>query len=306
MGKRNSRFKKDIDQQAITWFHQTDDQLPFDAFGNVEKENRIKDEIFSQIQQQINQPKSFKLFFIRAAAAILLIASIGIALYRPNSTAGLSKDQIWTTYTSKAGETKSITLADQSVVTLRPKATLCVPATFSTDSKRVVKLEGGEAYFSIARNPKHPFIVQSGQISTQVLGTAFNIKNKTNEVEVAVSHGKVQVNDKDHRLAYLTKGKLIRFNTQSGAFELDSINTDYVAAWNKSTMDLDNVSFKELAYIFNSWYSTELRPADAEIAGLRYTLTISKADNEQRILKIIAKIHGLKTRTENGKIILFR
>ncbi|TKC65450.1 DUF4974 domain-containing protein [Pedobacter hiemivivus] len=308
MGKTNSRFKKDIDQQAITWFHQTDDKIPFDAFGDVDKENRIKDEIFDLVRQKINPHKSFKLFFIRAAAAILLIASIGVALYRANDTVGLNKNQVWMTYTSKAGETKTITLTDRSVITLRPGTKLYVPATFTTSNKRIVKLEGGEAYFSIARNPERPFVVQSGQISTQVLGTAFNIKNKADltEVEVAVSHGKVQVNNKDHRLAYLSKGELIRFNTKSGTFKLDSINTNYVAAWNKSTMDLDNVSFKELGYIFNSCYGIELLAPDAGIAELRYTFSISKTDNAQRILKIIAKIHGLHTRTENGKVILYR
>jgi transmembrane sensor len=308
MGKTNSRFKKDIDQQATTWFHQTDDKIPFDAFGDVDKENRIKDEIFNLVHQKINPHKSFKLFFIRAAAAILLIASIGIALYRPNSTAGLNTNQSWTIYTSKAGETKTITLRDRSVITLRPGTKLYVPETFTTANKRIVKLESGEAYFSIARNPERPFIVQSGQISTQVLGTEFNIKNKpdSTEVEVAVSHGKVQVNDKNHRLAYLSKGELIRFNNKSGSFELDSINTNYVAAWNKSTIDLDNVSFKELAYILNSCYSIELLAADAGIAELRYTFSINKTDNAQRILNIIAKIHGLHTRTENGKVILYR
>lgn len=308
MGKTNSRFKKDVDQRAITWFHQTDDKLPFDAFGDIDKENRIKDEIFDQIYQKVNQHKSFKLFFIRAAAAILLITSIGITLYRSGSKPEVNRNETWTTYSSKAGETKTITLTDRSVITLRPGTKLHVPATFTRGSRRMVKLEGGEAYFSIARNPKRPFIVQSGQISTQVLGTAFNIKNKADltEVEVAVSRGKVQVSDKNHGLAYLTKGKLIRFNTKSGAFKLDSINTNYVAAWNKSTMELNNVSFKELAYIFSSCYGTELLAPDAEIAELRYTFTINKTDNAQRILKIAAKIHGLHTRTENGKIILYR
>ncbi|WP_316818013.1 FecR family protein [Pedobacter nyackensis] len=308
MGKTNTNVKKDLDQQATAWFYKTDDKLPFDAFGDINKENRIRNEIFNQVNKEINQRKSIKLFFVKAAAVLILAASIGVAVYRPANTPEVKNNQTWTTYSSQPGETKTIILTDQSEVTLRPGTKLYIPATFTTDSKRVVKLEGGEAYFSIARNPKRPFLVQSGQITTQVLGTAFNIKNKSDasEIEVAVSHGKVQVNDQTHRLAYLTKGELIRFDTRSGAFKLDHINTSYVAAWNKSAIELDNVSFKELAYIYNSRYSTELLAPDVELAQLRYTLTIRKTDDAQRILKIIAKIHGLHTRTENGKIILYR
>lgn len=309
MGKTNASLKKDLDQRATTWFHQTDDGLPFDAFGDIDKENQIRKEIFNQVNKEINQQKSFKLFVVRAAAVLLLTASISITLYRSgNNTENENKNQVWTTYSSQPGETKTIKLADQSVVTLRPGTKLYVPETFTTARKRMVKLEGGEAYFSIARNPDRPFIVQSGQIRTQVLGTAFNIKNKMDakEVEVAVSHGKVQVNDQTHHLAYLTKGQLIRFDTKSGSFKLEHMNPHYVAAWSKSTIDLDNVSFKELAYIYNSYYNTELLPSDGVIAKLRYTLTINKTDNAQRILKIITKIHGLNTRTDNGKIILYR
>lgn len=308
MGKRNKSFKGDLDQRAIDWFHQIDDQVPFDAFGDVNKEHLIGTEIFSNVNRKINQPKSLKLVFIRAAAAILLVASLGIVLYATDRIPGVSNAESWTTYSSQLGETKTITLADRSVVVLRPGTKLYVPATFTSDDKRIVKLEGGEAYFSVTHNPKRPFIVQSGKISTQVLGTAFNINNDValDQIEVAVSHGKVQVNDQTHRLAYLTKGKLIRFNTRSGNFKLDSINTNYVAAWNSATVDLNNVAFKELAYVFNSCYGTELVAADAEIEKLRYTLTINKTADAQGILKIIAKIHGLFIKEQNGKIILYR
>jgi transmembrane sensor len=140
------------------------------------------------------------------------------------------------------------------------------------------------------------------------LGTAFNIRNKvgSTEVEIAVSHGKVQVNNPTRRLAYLTRGELIRYNTQSGAFKLDRIDTSYVAAWNNAAVELNNVAFNELAYVFNSCYGTELVAADAAVAKLRYTLTVSKAASARSTLKIITKIHGLFTKTQNGKIILYK
>ncbi len=309
MGKTNSDFNKDSDGRALAWFHQTDDQQAFDAFGDVDKEDRIRIEIFDKVSQQINQPRSIRLIITRIAAAILLAASLSIALYQyfPKDKA-LDKATAWTVYSAPSGAVRTVTLADQSVVVLRPGTKLYVPATFTSSSKRVVKMDEGEAYFTITRNLKRPFIVQSGQITTQVLGTAFNIRKMvgSTEVEVAVSHGKVQVVDQTQRLALLSKGQLLRYNTRSGALKLDTINTGYVAAWNNAVIELNNVAFKELAYVFNSRYGTELVAANADIAKLRYTLTVDKAVSENSMLKIITKIHGLFIKTQNGKIILYK
>ena len=42
--------------------------------------------------------------------------------------------------------------------------------------KREVVLEG-EAFFNVTKNPRQPFIVKTGKISTIVLGTSFNVKS---------------------------------------------------------------------------------------------------------------------------------
>lgn len=308
MGKTKNSFKNNLEQKASIWFDQTDDKLPFDAFGTPDDENKIRDEIFNQINYKINH-KSLKLIFLRAAAAVLLVASIGVAFYGYSiQKQTLENKQAWVTYNTGTDLAKTITLSDGSVVVLRAGAELSVSVNFESDSKRSVKLDGGEAYFTVKPDPKRPFVVQSGQISTRVLGTAFNIRNKksANEVEIAVSHGKVQINDQNKHLADLTKGKVIRYHTQSHSFKVDSINVSYVASWNNSALDLNNVSFKELSYVFEGYYGKELDMEGNDIENLRYTLTISKTASAQSTLKIIAKIHGLFIREQNGKLILYK
>ncbi|MBL8266527.1 FecR family protein [Steroidobacter sp.] len=64
-----------------------------------------------------------------------------------------------------------------------------------TDSTRLLVMEGetGEAYFSVARNPKRPFIVQVGTMRVQALGTAFNVRRADDRVVVSVTKGLVEV-----------------------------------------------------------------------------------------------------------------
>lgn len=88
---------------------------------------------------------------------------------------------------------KIIQLEDGSWVTLQPAAKLAYPAHFSA-AKREVYLEG-EAFFKVSKNAERPFLVHSGNILTQVLGTSFTISpdKKTNAITVAVKTGRVAV-----------------------------------------------------------------------------------------------------------------
>lgn len=92
-----------------------------------------------------------------------------------------------------SGERKNIRLADGTRVWLSPSSTLKYPREFK-DAQREVRLSG-EAFFEVAPDKSHPFIIYSGGIETKVLGTSFNISAYDSQEEVAVTvvTGKVNV-----------------------------------------------------------------------------------------------------------------
>lgn len=94
------------------------------------------------------------------------------------------------------GEGRNIQLADGTQVWLSPSSSLEYPAAF-TGALREVRLSG-EAFFEVAHDKEHPFIIQSGNIETKVLGTSFNIQAYDNqeEINVTVVTGKVNVTNK--------------------------------------------------------------------------------------------------------------
>jgi transmembrane sensor len=91
------------------------------------------------------------------------------------------------------GQTVNFTLADGTKIWLNAGSKLTYPETFRGE-KREIKLEG-EAFLDVAHDPAQAFIVHTGQVSTQVLGTSFNIKAYANErfIKVDVLSGKVGV-----------------------------------------------------------------------------------------------------------------
>lgn len=86
------------------------------------------------------------------------------------------------------------TLPDLSVISLQPGARIRYSKTFQSAGNREVMLEG-VAFFDVRRDEKKPFIVYTGEVVTQVLGTSFTIDAVpgARDVTVLVKTGKVSV-----------------------------------------------------------------------------------------------------------------
>jgi hypothetical protein len=83
--------------------------------------------------------------------------------------------------TPVGGEYKLI-LPDGSMIWLNSSSSLRYPVSFDNKELREVELKG-EAYFEIAKNPSHPFIVRSKTQKITVLGTHFNVNSYDDEPE---------------------------------------------------------------------------------------------------------------------------
>ena len=82
-------------------------------------------------------------------------------------------------------------LPDGSIVELNRGAVVTVH--FAAGERRV-RLEQGEAHFTVAKDSARPFIVTARGIDVRAVGTAFNVRLDAAAVEVLVTEGRVQVN----------------------------------------------------------------------------------------------------------------
>lgn len=83
-----------------------------------------------------------------------------------------------------------VLLADGSVAELNGETELDV--RFSAGERRV-KLRRGEAHFSVTRDPRRPFVVETNGVTVRAVGTAFNVRLGPERVEVLVTQGRVEV-----------------------------------------------------------------------------------------------------------------
>src|SRR5690606_6204958 len=104
-----------------------------------------------------------------------------------------------------------IKLPDGSTVLLNDDSELSYSLPFD-DGPREVTLKG-EAFFDIIHDNNKPFIVRTGNISTNVLGTAFNINARNRNVVVTVERGLVQVSDETQALSLVHPDERLTVNT---------------------------------------------------------------------------------------------
>ena len=123
--------------------------------------------------------RAFALAFGVCAAVVLVAA---VVYWIPSTDSRV--------YRTGFGQQSTILLPDSSEITLNHTSSLTVVNRHPAEGRQT--LLDGEAFFRVRRNGT-PFTVQTALGSVRVLGTEFNVRVRTAEMEVAVVGGKVRV-----------------------------------------------------------------------------------------------------------------
>lgn len=124
------------------------------------------------------------------AAAVLVIAGLIWAFFPEKETSPASyRPDAAITYRNK----NLIHLPDGSTVLLRNNSELTVVRRNGEFAREVILK--GEAFFDIARRKGRRFVVRTGTVRTEVLGTAFQVRTIDGKVDVVVTRGLVEIRD---------------------------------------------------------------------------------------------------------------
>lgn len=221
-------------------------------------------------------------------AACLTLAAVWWAssATTPSAAPGLHDSS----YTTAADGYRRVTLPDGSVVALNANSEVRVNYTVR---ERRVRLLRGEANFIVAKNKARPFWVTAGKISVRAVGTAFNVRLGSREVEVLVTEGKVKVKTEQegrpqaepdqpqaksptpsaHTYSYLVAGQRLRFSEQSPATSthIDSLSSQTIRkslAWQGARLRFVDTPLADVAAQFNRRNHVQIELADPSLATL--------------------------------------
>ncbi|MCE6989690.1 FecR family protein [Dyadobacter sp. CY323] len=216
---------------------------------------RIRDQISDQetvVEKTPGRVINWKVYLSGIAAALIL--SLGFLYYNLGSQTQPVSSGIGAEVPVKmVNLQKKIVryeLPDNSIVWIQPGASIEHPRSFNGKGTREVKFEG-EGFFNVAKDRDHPFIIHSGRLKTEVVGTSFNVRANRDEktYQVSVVTGSVSVSSEDQDEKVLLKP------SQQAVFEpatndLRMANLDIKKnnneTWQPVSLTFDDVPLQEI------------------------------------------------------------
>lgn len=244
--------------------------------------------------------------YLRWAAAVILAVGIALTLwlYRTETVPGAVAQLEAATV---RGQRTRVTLPDGSVVWLNAESRLSYPEQFAGGSREVFLT--GEAFFDVAPDPGRPFRVRTPRLTTQVLGTSFNVRAYGELApEVSVSTGRVLVKapqqgggaGKQAAELLLTPNERATLDSAKQTLTKTIVKSglDY-AAWRDGTLVFDQTPMREVAQTLGRKYNVTVRIASPSV----YNCQLFGKYREQPLENLLGIICSL-TRTNyhiNGR-----
>ena len=172
--KEHPKDRKSLSEQTGVWINLDTERTVSDELID-ERWQEFRDKVITKpAQLPANKPKIRTLSILSRYAAIfilgILLTTITSYLYRNYFDSNYTVQTIKVPYGAKS----TIHLTDGSEVILNAGSKLEYTSLFGRNA-REVSLEG-EAYFTVTKNPKKPFIVKTSGLTVKAYGTEFNVK----------------------------------------------------------------------------------------------------------------------------------
>jgi len=244
----------------------------------------VSQDIYQNIQLRIGKKKSFNPYLkYMAAASILFLLGLGF-FFKPNVTA--EKQVSFKT----SDIPKSIELSDGSKIYLAANSLFQYPETFSGEERKVTLLKGN-AFFEVAKDKKHPFIITSGEIKTRVVGTSFHIQLSKSKCEVIVVTGKVNVSSKGQSIDLVPNEEAL-FTSQKLIKQL--ADKAFLVNWYTTDVTLNQTTLKQVITLLQYKYGVSFRYNDELVLATPLTVFIKKEATLESVLQQINYITNLK------------
>lgn len=218
--------------------------------------------------------------------------------YQGNA-AGSKKAAYNTLTVPRGSRTINLVLADGTSVLLNAASSITYPTVFTGNERRVEI--SGEAYFEVAKDPLKKFIVGVNGVSTEVLGTHFNINaySDMGSIDITLIEGRIKVANDEAALT-LAPGQQAQLN-RKGKIDLNKdVDTDQVTAWKDGLFNFSNLKLESIMLQVSRWYNVDVE-YEGEKSEKRFSGIMSRNGSLSEVLKIMQRA-GLEFKIEGNKV----
>lgn len=280
------------------------------AFERIRKrmmeEIAAKEVLTDETHQEINTFKrlnrtffSFRISYL-IAASIILVALIGTGTYQ---FWGVENTIIRTYY----GQIKEITLPDGSQVSLNGNSSLSFrAANWQEEGIRQVFL-AGEAFFHVKKSLQSPrFQVITAGLKVEVLGTAFNVNQRTEKTAVYLEEGKVKValQKEQGKNIILKPGELLTYSSQQDSIgQPIKVTGLSQTSWKEGMLMFKEQSVSTILAKLTEANQIQFQIEDSTLMKAKLTISIPTEDMDEA-MSVLSKTTGISISKAGNTFII--
>jgi ferric-dicitrate binding protein FerR (iron transport regulator) len=293
------KYKKGLCNEQETellnrWIDDQGTDKPDYLFQTEEHEVLLREEVRQGIKNKLFIEKKENNHWhlqqwLKIAAILLLVSTVG---YWGWNKYGRRQTEHYITIYNPAGQLKTITLPDSSKVYLNADTKITFPNHFREKDRKITLV--GEAYFEVVHNAEKPFLIYTGRLRTQVLGTSFNVKAYANEpkITVAVTTGKVGV-VASQATVILMPNQTVAYDIKAGSLKKGIIDdASSLRAWTNGELVFRNETLNEITQTLIRRYNVHIVIQDDHIAGAVLNARFDKKESLENVLGVLSAYVG--------------
>jgi len=200
------------------------------------------------------------------------------------------------------GAEYSLVLADGTSIKVNAASSLRYPVRFDGQSRREIFLESGEVYLDVAPVAAQPFVVHTGKVTVEVLGTGFNINTYTPDVQTTLVSGKIKVSAGNQPPVIMQPGQQAVFNSRTGTLTNNEADITLYTAWKDGWMIFDNERLEDVMQHLGRWYDYDVQFSEEKLKNTHFGGKLRKYQDITDVLAVIKRTGKLQFRI-TGKTI---
>jgi len=236
--------------------------------------------------------KQIRLIYSIAGAIMLPLLIFSILFFSQRQSDAVVVNS--TEYIAPVGESKKITLADGTNVSLNSGSILIAPERFDSHVRSVFLI--GEAYFNVTHDKTKPFIVKTSLMNIRALGTEFSVMSypQDNYVKATLVEGSVKLEVTDSLKKNIAP--VILFPNQQSTYEpfmnkIDVTNVNVLAytSWKEGKLIFEKTPFDEVIHRLEIQSGTKIN-YDKRLQKYLISAKFIKNESLEEMLRLITEI----------------
>lgn len=228
--------------------------------------------------------------FSAIAASLAAVIAVSIVFFAMRAPLKVIEE---TRFATEIGETRVVTLADNSKVSLDASSSIVVNFT---DERRLVELTAGQAFFDVAKDLARPFQVSAGGRVVTATGTAFNVELVGEDVLVTLVEGEVVVSENRDAFSsaavapsapieqatehVLAPGEQLLASRQNPVAVARAADIEKTTAWRRGKLIFEDDPLPAAVERMNRYSRIRISVEDSDIAALGVSGVFNAGDTD--------------------------